>query len=181
MDISTVRPKVAQLTFQLLSRSVHPELFQIQKSHFIQRESYSARIDITSDGHVIRWTADKLTLTEIASSTLQSVPQGRHIFAVPLRDLGKDSIRIREGIDYKYEYELQRVPAEVFWMIQQQLEQSSQSHELIHVFDASGRIAIGGLSFVNVETRLKSLRIQAIHTFPDDLALVKTQSTFRLE
>lgn len=180
MDISTVRPKVAQLTFQLLSRSVHPELFQIYKTQCIQRQNYTARIDITSDGHVVQWTAGKLTTTEIASSTLQTVPQGRHIFALPLRDSGKDSVQIREGAEYTYEYELQRVPAEMFWMIQQQLNASSQTHELIQVFDSSGRIAIGGLSFVNVETRLRSLRIQAIHTFPDDLALVKTQSTFKL-
>ena len=180
MDISTVRPKVAQLTFQLLGRSVHPELFQIFKTQHIRRESYSARIDITSDGHVIQWTVDKTTVTEIASSTLQMVPMGRHIFSLPLRGNRKDRLPIREGLSYQYEYELQRVPAEMFWMIQKQLGASSQTHELIQVFDASGRIAIGGLSFVNVETRLKSLHIQAIHTFPDDLALVKTESTFRL-
>lgn len=180
MEISTVRPKVAQLTFQLLGRSVHPELFQIYKSKLIQRDEYTARIYITTDGHAVSWTAGKSTLTEIASSTHQPVPQGRHIFSVPLRHTGSDSIRPREGIDYKYQYELERVPAEMFWMIQQQLGESSKNHELIQVFDSSGRIAIGGLSFIHVESRLKSLRIQAIHTFPDDLALVKTESTFSI-
>lgn len=181
MDISTVRPKVAQLTFQLLGRSVHPELFQIYKTKRVQREQYSARIDITTDGHVVTWTADNTTLTEIASSTHQPVPQGRHVFSVPLRDSGRDSIQVRDRIEYQYQYELERVPAEMFWMIQQQLGESSKHHELIQIFDSSGRIAIGGLSFVHVDTRLRSLHIQAIHTFPDDLALVKTESTFTLK
>ena len=180
MEISTVRPKVAHLTFQLLGRSVHPELFQIYKSKDIQREEYSARIYITTDGHCVSWTAGKTTLTEIASSSHQLVPQGRHVFSLPLRDSGTDSVTVREGIEYKYSYELERVPAEMFWMMQKQLGDSAKNHELIQVFDSSGRIAIGGLSFIHVESRMQSLRIQAIHTFPDDLALVKTESTFSI-
>jgi hypothetical protein len=180
MDISTVRPKVAQLTFQLLGRSVHPELFQIYKSHRIERELYQARFDITADGHVISWTVGKTTLTEIASSIHQPVPLERRVFAVPLRDKGGDSIEYRPGLNYKYHYQLERVPSEMFWMIQQQLGETSKNHELIQVFDSSGRIAIGGLSFIHVETRQRSLHVQAIHTFPDDLALVKTESTFSL-
>ena len=66
-------------------------------------------------------------------------------------------------------------------MIQSQLGHASQDHDLIQVFDSSGRIAIGGLSFIHIDSRLKSLRVQAIHTFPDDLALVKTESTFSLQ
>ncbi len=181
MDITTVRPKVAQLKFQVLGRSVHPELFHNYKTKFIERDRYKARIDITTDGHVISWTADNSTVTEIASSTHQMVPQGRRLFEAPLRDASRDSVLVREGIRYKYDFELERVPAEMFWMMQQQLGASSSNHELIQVFDSSGRIAIGGLSFVHVDTRIKSLHIQAIHTFPDDLALVKTESTFILE
>lgn len=180
MDISTVRPKVAELTFQLLGRSVHPELFQIHKSQRVEREAYQARIDITSDGHVVQFAFGGTTFTEIASSTLQLVPQGRHVFSVPLRDRGKDVVELREDCVYEYEYELQRVPKQMFWMIQNQLKDSNETHELIHVFNSSGRIPIGGLSFVNLDLRLKSLHIQAIHTFPDDLALVKSESTFRI-
>ncbi|MEM7474625.1 MAG: DUF2617 family protein [Planctomycetota bacterium] len=183
MDVSTVRPKVAQLTFQLLQRSVHPELFHIYKTQHIERDNFNARIHITSDGHVVQWThgqsANQSTLTEIASSTLQEVPQGRHLFSLPLRDSGKDCLDL-PGASYEYSYELQRVRPELFLMIQKQLKETSETHELIHVFNSSGRIAIGGLSFLNVETRLKSLHVQAIHTFPDDLALVKTESIFRI-
>jgi len=181
MDISTVRPKVAQLTFQLLGRSAHPELFHIYKTERVERENYRARVDITADGHVVTWAADKTILTEIASSIHQMVPKGRRIFSVPLRNSSQDSIQIREGVHYKYEYELERVPAETFWLIQQQLKESSQSHELIQIFDSSGRIAIGGLSFIHLQARCGSLRVQAIHTFPDDLSLVKTESTFSID
>jgi hypothetical protein len=41
-------------------------------------------------------------------------------------------------------------------------------------------MAIGALSYISVETRQRSLLIQAFHTFPDDYAIVKTQSVFEL-
>ncbi len=181
MDISTVRPKVAQLTFQLLGRSVHPELFHIYRSNLIERENYRVRLHITSDGHVISWTAGGTTLTEVAATMHQPVPLSRRLLAMPLRDAGSDTIEVRSGVSYKYSYQLERVPSEMFWMIQSQLGDTSQDHEMIQVFDSSGRIAIGGLSFIHVDSRLKSLRVQAIHTFPDDLALVKTESVFSLQ
>lgn len=180
MAVSTVRPKVAQLMFQLFGRSVHPELFHIYKTHRVERENYALRVDITADGHVISWTADNSTVTEIAASMHQLVPHSRRIVAIPLRDSHRESVECRPGISYRFEFDLQRVPAEMFWMMQQQLGESAKDHELIQVFDASGRIAIGGMSFVHVETRMQSCHIQAIHTFPDDLALVKTESVFTL-
>jgi hypothetical protein len=36
------------------------------------------------------------------------------------------------------------------------------------------------LSFINLESRDRSLKVQAFHTFPDDYAIVKSQSVFSL-
>ncbi|HCA50021.1 MAG TPA: DUF2617 domain-containing protein, partial [Planctomycetaceae bacterium] len=45
-------------------------------------------------------------------------------------------------------------------------------------FDNSGRMATGAMSYINLETRQNSLLVQAFHTFPDDLAIIKSQSVF---
>ena len=52
--------------------------------------------------------------------------------------------------------------------------------KMFHKFDSSGRMALGALSYINVETRSRKLFIQAFHTFPDDYAIVKSQSLFQL-
>ena len=36
------------------------------------------------------------------------------------------------------------------------------------------------LSYINVESRNRSFRVQAFHTFPDDYAIVKSQSLFEV-
>ena len=41
-------------------------------------------------------------------------------------------------------------------------------------------MALGAVSFLHAETRTRSLTVQAFHTFPDDYAIVKTQSVFEL-
>ncbi|MCA9194441.1 MAG: DUF2617 family protein [Planctomycetales bacterium] len=180
MALFTARPKVAQLSFQLFRRALHPELFCAVKSHRVERENYRVQINITSDGHVVTWSTSKGILTEIAASSHQLVPPSGQVFCHPVQCQKNASVDCGSGVLYEYETELERVPSELFWLIQKQLGDTAQTHELIHVFDASGRMAIGGLSFVHIETRIRSFHMQAIHTFPDDSALLKTSSTFKL-
>ena len=51
---------------------------------------------------------------------------------------------------------------------------------LRHHFEPPGRMTLGALSWIDLETRPRSLLVQAFHTFPDDLAIVKSQSLFEL-
>lgn len=177
MSLASIRPRVAELRFQLLGRSVHPELFQTYKCQRLQRQHYLAQFCITSDGHYITWRCGNTVLTEVAASATQLLPNGSRLLDQPLRDQSQDRI---SGADftYRYQYHREQVSSEMFWMIQKQLGDAANHHELIQVFNSSGRLPIGGLSFIHVESRSHVLNIKAIHTFPDDHALVKTQSSF---
>jgi hypothetical protein len=81
---------------------------------------------------------------------------------------------------YQTSFQLEPVAPEVFWTFQQELAHDGQRRGLFHVFDSSGRMALGALSYINVETRNRSMLVQAFHTFPDDYAIVKSQSLFEL-
>ena len=74
----TVRPKVAELTFQLYGRPLHPELFQVFETCTIERGKYTAKIDITSAGHVVTWRYGGMTLTEVAASAHHPLPHTRN-------------------------------------------------------------------------------------------------------
>ena len=58
----SVRPRIAELVFQLYGRSLHPELFEIHRSRQVERGGYTANIQITNAGHVVTWQYDGLTL-----------------------------------------------------------------------------------------------------------------------
>lgn len=176
----SVRPKVAELAFQLYGRSLHPELFQVHKSQVIERGGYAAKVDITSAGHVVTWRYAGQTLTEVAASAQNPLPQKRRLLSYRLRGDRHDRVECRGGVTYQTSFQLEPVAPEVFWTFQQELADDGQRRGLLHVFDASGRMALGALSYINVETRNRSMLVQAFHTFPDDYAIVKSQSLFEL-
>lgn len=176
----TVRPKVAELVFRLYGRPLHPELFEIHASRTVRRGRYEAKVDITSAGHVVTWRYGGMTLTEVAASAQHPLPERRRLISSRLKGNRSDRIDCRGGVSYHVEFQLEPVEPELFWIFQEELAFDSERQGMLHKFDSSGRIALGALSYIHIETRNRSLMVQAFHTFPDDYAIVKTQSMFRL-
>lgn len=176
----SVRPKVAELAFQLYGRSLHPELFEIHRTRTVERGGFQAKLEITSAGHVITWRYQGLTLTEVAASRQHPLPQKRRLLSHALKGQRDDRVNCRGGVSYEVRFSLEPVQPEMFWTFQQELAGEGEHQGLVHTFDSSGRMALGALSYINVETRSRSMRVQAFHTFPDDYAIVKSESLFQL-
>ena len=174
----SVRPKIAELMFQVYGRPLHPELFEIFSTRCVSRGDYEATIHITSAGHVVAWRYRGLTLTEVACSGSHPLPQKRRLLHYRLKGQRSDELECRGGVRYEMNFLLEPVRPEFFWTFQQELSVDGVRQGMLHRFDSSGRMALGALSYVNVEARNRSLRIQAFHTFPDDYAIVKSQSLF---
>ena len=176
----SVRPRVTELVFQVYGRSLHPELFEVHGRRRIERAGYIASIQITNAGHVVTWQYDGVTLTEVAASAQHPLPQRRRLMSHRLKGVCKDQLECRGGVLYQVEFSLEPVERETFWTYQNELTQSSEREGLLHCFEASGRFGLGAMSYINVQSRDRSLLVQALHTFPDDFAIVKSQSRFRL-
>lgn len=178
--VLTVRPKVAELVFQLYGRPLHPELFEVCTSRSVARGGYEAKIEITTTGHVITWRYEGLTLTEVVTSAHHPLPEKRRLMCYRLKGQRSDRMECRGGVNYEMAFQLEPVEPELFWTFQEEINRTAQHQGLLQRFDASGRMALGALSYIHLETRQRSLRIQAIHTFPDDYAIVKCQSVLRV-
>ncbi len=176
----SVRPKVAELVFQLYGRALHPELFSVCNTREVDRGDYRASVQITSAGHLVTWRYRGLTLTEVCTAAHHPLPQKRRLLNHRLRGQRDDRLSCHGGATYQVNFQLEPVEPEVFWNFQQELACDGQRQGLLHRFDSSGRVALGALSYIHVETRQRSLFVQAFHTFPDDLAIVKSQSLFEL-
>ena len=178
--VLSVRPKVAELVFQLYGRSLHPELFEVYNSRTVRRGEYEATISITSAGHIVTWRYQGLTLTEVAASAQHPLPQKRRLLSYRLKGERNDRMECRGGASYQVNFQLEPVEPEVFWTFQQELSHDGERQGMLHRFNSSGRMALGALSYINVETRNRSLLVQAFHTFPDDYAIVKSQSLYEI-
>jgi hypothetical protein len=178
--VLTTRPKVAELVFRLYGRPLHPELFQVYHSRRVKRGDYEAKIDITGAGHVVTWRYAGLTLTEVATSAHHPLPQRRRLLSYRLKGQRDDRIECRGGVVYQVSFQLEPVEPEIFWTFQEELARDGQQEGMLYRFDSSGRMAVGALSYISVQTRNRRLLVQAFHTFPDDYAIVKSQSIFQM-
>src|SRR2546423_14956666 len=96
--VLSVRPKVAELSFQLFGRALHPELFEVHKTRTVERGEFKARLDITSAGHVITWRYRGLTLTEVAASAQHPLPERRRLLSNRFKGERGDPVECRGGI-----------------------------------------------------------------------------------
>ena len=104
-NVLSVRPKVAELTFQLYGRSLHPELFETFKTAKIERGGYAARVDITSAGHIVTWRYGGITLTEVAASAQHPLPQKRRLMSYKLKGERHDRVECRGGVTYQVSFQ----------------------------------------------------------------------------
>ncbi|MEO0529057.1 MAG: DUF2617 family protein [Planctomycetota bacterium] len=158
-----------------------------------EAKGYEANVQITSAGHVVTWRHGGLTLTEVCTSSHQPLPLKRRLMSHRLEGDRHDRVECRGGVTYETSFALETVTPEAFQVYQQEFDLMSlqgsalpaddkESNALLHRFEASGRVGVklGAVSFVDVQSRDRSLRVRALHTFPDDCAIVKTESVFRL-
>lgn len=174
------RPKVAELLFQLYGRALHPELFEVYQTRTVSRGGFEAKVQITSAGHLVTWRYQGITLTEVAAAANHPLPEGRKLLSHRVHGERRDSIECRDTCRYQMQIEMEPLKPELFWSFQQELQQGRPCQGMLHSFDASGRVSLGAISYINLETRDRVLRVQAFHTFPDDYAIVKSQSQFEL-
>jgi hypothetical protein len=178
--VLSTRPKIAELVYQLYGRSLHPELFDIHQSRTIERGAYKATIQITSAGHLVAWQYRGLVLTEVAAAANQPLPQRRRLMSYRLKGDRTDHVEIRAGITYEMRFSLEPADHEKFEAYQRELTLQATRHGMLQRFEPSGRFETGALSFVNIDSRDKTLCVQAFHTFPDDCAVLKIQSWYRM-
>lgn len=176
----SVRPKVAELVFQLYGRPLHPELFQVFQSQMVERGEYRATLAITSAGHVVTWRYGGLTLTEVAASAQHPLPERRRLLSHRLKGERRDRVECRGNVVYSNHFQMEPVEPEVFWTFQRELAQTARRAGLFHQFNSSGRMALGAMSYIHVETRNRLLVVRTFHTFPDDYAIVRTESQFQI-
>ncbi len=176
----SVRPKIAELVFQLYGRSLHPELFEIHRTRRIERGGYLATVQITSAGHVVSWQYGGLLLTEVAASAHHPLPQRRRLMSHRLKGTCSDGFECCGGITYQTKFSLEPVDREAFWAYQRELTQAANGEGLFHSFDSSGRFGLGAMSYINLQSRDRTFKVQAFHTFPDDYAIVRSQTIFSL-
>lgn len=180
MKVGFARPDVAQLVFRLFSRQLHPELVEAYATTNIVRDDYQAKLQICDAGHVITFRRENQILCEVMTEREQPLPKRQRILSHGVRGHRCESIEFAAGVTYHLSFQLEQLEPEIFRHFHEELLADCTASEFSFRFGAANRLAPTPLSFMQSEASSDGLLIHTFHTFPDNHAVVKTQTLFEL-
>jgi hypothetical protein len=178
MGVSSGRSAVADLSFQVYGRPIHPDLFATRAFSRVARTGWDADVRIIEGGHAVLWSSGNVRLAEILAGPEFEPPEIGTLYQSRVRHERSTSIRREASIEYQTRFSVERIDADVFRHLHQELTLDAAPHDLFHVFGTRHRLLPSPVSRVRIEARGRGLSIAAFHTFPEEQAIVRTQSLF---
>jgi hypothetical protein len=180
MNANLIRPRVADLVFQLYGRPIHPELFEILAIRRIERDDYRLTVQITRTGHVISWENRDVFLTEVAAAGDQPLPQKRRLLHRRLCQEQTTAMTCAHGVHYQAGFQVEVMQPEIFVHVHDEIIADGLKRGLLHNFQPQPRFSLPPLGFVTAEARPGCLFLSSFHTFPEEHTVVKTQSLIEM-
>ena len=175
MALPILRPNVEEMIFQLYGRPLHPELFDIMATRRLRFGDAGLNLWLTRTGHVISWQNQRCQLTEVVAAD-QPLPQWGQLLTHKLRGERCSMLGNLPEVNYQVSFQLESLSPELFLKVHQEILADGGKHSLLHSFAPNHRWALMPVGLINVESRDGCLCFTTFHTFPDDYAVVKTQS-----
>jgi len=178
MNVGFVRPSVSDLRLHLFERPLHPELFEVCREESVVQPEYAARIRLCDSGHLVTFQTGGTVLTEVLTQRGRPLPERNERMSRALKGCRDESVELRGPVAYHVSFQVEKLAPEVFLTLHEELLVDCQHAPIAHSFGSANRLAPAALSFVQTDVWAHSLLIHAFHTFPEDCAIVKTQSLF---
>ncbi|MDB5312144.1 MAG: hypothetical protein JWO38_6346 [Gemmataceae bacterium] len=176
MGAPFVRPPVSELVFRLYDRSLHPELFDVLAARRVERGGYRLTVRITRTGHVLDWSHGSERLTEVTAASGQELPETGRRLAHRFGGGRSGRCEVGAGVRYQVSSQVEVLPPEQFLHVHEELRADGARKGLLFHSQPDHRFSLSPLGVVIVEALPGCLSVAAFHTFPDEFAVVKTQS-----
>lgn len=175
MSVFLFRPKVADLVFQVYSRPLHPELFDVLAVRRIERGDYQLTAQITRSGHVVCWSDGAAVVTELVELG-QPLAEQRRLLSYKLRGEHAGALQPAASVGYQMNFQVETLPPEIFLHVHDEILADGGKRGLLHNFQPNHRLAIAPLSYIAIETRARCVFLSSFHTFPEENTVIKSQT-----
>jgi hypothetical protein len=178
METPQINIAIDGLTFSLFQRPLHPELFQIYAKRQLKTNKYEAYVWITGCTHVVSVFAADACLTEVISAPGQPLPQRGLIERFQFRGPRSHKCTLSRGLSYMTDFQIEKMSPNLYRQSHDDLERFAQNRGLFVKFP---ELETGGLQpfcYVDFEARQNELHVHAFAAYPEQVAMLKTQSIF---
>jgi len=181
MGVSSGRSRVSDVTFQVFNRLLHPDWFSTREFRRVEQLGWEADLRIIEGGHAVVFRSGSIRLTEILSGPETALPEAGLLFQSHLRRERSTILRPGGAIEYQSCLEVEHVDLEIFSHLCDEIRLDGSRNRLFHGFQSANRLAPEPISHILIGARVNDLSIQSFHTFPDECAIVRTQSLFEVK
>jgi hypothetical protein len=180
MGVSHGRTRVADLAFKVFSRAVHPDWFAVRQFRRVIQEGWEADLRIIHGGHAVVFRAGSVLLTEVLAGPETPLPEPGLLFHSSIRHERTATLRPNVAVEYQSCFEVERVDSEVFAHLSDEMTLDGSRGRLFHRFAPMNRMTPAPITHLHYESRVRGLTVHTFHSFPDEHAIVRTQSLFEL-
>ncbi len=175
MGGALIRPRVAELEFRLYDRPLHPELFDAVAARAVARDGAKLAVRITRLGHTLSWTRGQTHIEEVIATTALDLPSAGLKFATRLDRPQNRRIELA-GVRYSVSAQIEVLEPEQFVHLHAELLADGTRKGLVFHCRENNRVGLSPLGAVIADALPGALSVHAFHTFPDEFAVLKTQS-----
>lgn len=170
------RPPVAELVLRVYDRVLHPELFDAVAERRVERGGWRLVARVTRAGHVLTWDRGGVGLTEAAGAADEPLPAAGRRVSHPFGGERHGRCSVATGVRYQVSSQVEVLPPEQFAHVHEELLADGARKGLVCRLHPDHRFGLSPIGVVIVDALPGALSVSAFHTFPDELAVVKTQS-----
>jgi hypothetical protein len=172
--------RVAAPSLRVFVRVIHPEWFGVRRSRRLTHAGWEADVRLIDGGHLVTWGSGRTRMTEVLVGPEAPLPTSGLVFHAAPRGERSTTLRPRPGVEYQVCYSVERVDAEVFRHISEELLVDPKPGMLFWRAPAPDRITPPSTSRLQIEAYERRLLVHAFHTVPEFRAVVRTQSLIEL-
>jgi hypothetical protein len=178
MESPQINVAIEELSFSLFQRPLHPELFNIYASRRLKTEKYEALIWVTGCTHVVSVFAGDVCISEVISPPSQPLPERGLLERFQFRGPRSHKCTLSKGVSYMTDFQIERLSANLYRQSFTDLERFGRDRGVFVRFPELEMDGLQPFCYIDYEARKTELHIHTFAAYPDQIAMIKTQSLF---
>ncbi|MCH2211365.1 MAG: DUF2617 family protein [Fuerstiella sp.] len=179
MPVQLTRPDVTDMVLRTYERPLHPELFESVRTCSFSVGGHRATVRLGMSGHMLVFRTSDKTLTEVVTTRQHSLPERLKVIHRRLIGYRTHMIDL-SGVRYHCSYQLEHVPVDIYLQLHREMESDAKSATLAITIPGTTSHSPDCISQLKCDVLTEGLVIHAFHTFPENAAILRTQTLFEL-
>ena len=132
-----------------------------------------------SGGHMLEFRTDESVVTEVVATKHEAFPE--HLKVIDRRLIGYRTHMIDlPQVRYHCSYQLESVPLDVYLQLHREFEMDAQNATVSLIVPGATPQSPSCISLLKCDVLQEGLVVHAFHTFPENAAILRTQTLFEL-